>query len=47
MCFFVSSSLRDRLQKVISERDSLQAQLKNERDERELYKVSVCSIYRL
>ncbi|KAK9957753.1 hypothetical protein ABG768_011972 [Culter alburnus] len=35
--------LRDRLQKVISERDSLQAQLKNERDERELYKSHVRS----
>ncbi len=31
---------------MISERDSLQTQLKKERDERERYKVSVCSIYR-
>ncbi|XP_043073589.1 tax1-binding protein 1 homolog A [Puntigrus tetrazona] len=35
--------LRDRLQKVISERDGLQTQLKNERDERELYKSHVRS----
>uniref|UniRef100_A0A8C2JEM8 Tax1 (human T-cell leukemia virus type I) binding protein 1a n=1 Tax=Cyprinus carpio TaxID=7962 RepID=A0A8C2JEM8_CYPCA len=35
--------LRDRLQKVISERDSLQTQLKSERDERELYKSHVRS----
>uniref|UniRef100_A0A671M3Y3 Tax1-binding protein 1 homolog A-like n=1 Tax=Sinocyclocheilus anshuiensis TaxID=1608454 RepID=A0A671M3Y3_9TELE len=35
--------LTDRLQKVISERDSLQTQLKNERDERELYKSHVRS----
>nr|XP_055075406.1 tax1-binding protein 1 homolog A isoform X1 [Misgurnus anguillicaudatus] len=35
--------LRDRLQKVISERDSLQTQLKKERDERELYKSHVRS----
>ncbi|XP_068071256.1 tax1-binding protein 1 homolog A isoform X2 [Danio rerio] len=35
--------LRDKLQKVISERDSLQTQLKNERDERELYKSHVRS----
>jgi len=45
--FFVSSSLKNRLQKVISERDGLQTQLKNERDERDLNKVSVCRIYRL
>uniref|UniRef100_A0A3B1JLI2 Tax1 (human T-cell leukemia virus type I) binding protein 1a n=1 Tax=Astyanax mexicanus TaxID=7994 RepID=A0A3B1JLI2_ASTMX len=31
--------LRDRLQKVIVERDALQTQLKNERDERDLYKL--------
>ncbi|XP_059365399.1 tax1-binding protein 1 homolog A-like [Carassius carassius] len=35
--------LRDRLQKVISERDRLQTQLKSERDERELYKSHVRS----
>uniref|UniRef100_A0A8C2IS24 Tax1 (human T-cell leukemia virus type I) binding protein 1a n=1 Tax=Cyprinus carpio TaxID=7962 RepID=A0A8C2IS24_CYPCA len=35
--------LRDRLQKVISEKDGLQTQLKNERDERELYKSHVRS----
>ncbi|XP_066529802.1 tax1-binding protein 1 homolog A [Hoplias malabaricus] len=35
--------LRDRLQKVIMERDSVQTQLKNERDERELYKSHVRS----
>ncbi|XP_051527018.1 tax1-binding protein 1 homolog A-like [Myxocyprinus asiaticus] len=35
--------LRDSLQKVISERDSLQTLLKNERDERELYKSYVRS----
>ncbi|XP_072532588.1 tax1-binding protein 1 homolog A [Salminus brasiliensis] len=35
--------LRDRLQKVIVERDSLQTQLKNERDERDLYKSHVRS----
>ncbi|XP_051949080.1 tax1-binding protein 1 homolog A-like [Xyrauchen texanus] len=35
--------LRDSLQKVISERDSWQTQLKNERDERELYKSYVRS----
>lgn len=35
--------LKNRLQKVISERDGLQAQLKNERDERDLYKSHVRS----
>ncbi|XP_016150331.1 tax1-binding protein 1 homolog A-like [Sinocyclocheilus grahami] len=35
--------LKDKLQKVISELDSLQIQLKNERDERELYKSHVRS----
>ncbi|KAA0710264.1 Tax1-binding protein 1 -like protein A [Triplophysa tibetana] len=36
--------LRNRLQKVISERDSLQTQLKNERDEREHFKSHVRSV---
>ncbi|XP_077051599.1 tax1-binding protein 1 homolog A isoform X1 [Siphateles boraxobius] len=35
--------LKNRLQKLISERDGLQAQLKNERDERDLYKSHVRS----
>ncbi|TRY65746.1 hypothetical protein DNTS_005584 [Danionella cerebrum] len=35
--------LREKLQKVISERDHLQTQLKDERDERELYKCHVRS----
>lgn len=32
-------SLRDRLKKLTAERDSLESQLKNEKDERDLYKV--------
>lgn len=32
-------SLRDRLKKLMVERDGLEGQLKNERDERDLYKV--------
>lgn len=36
---FLRSSLRDRLKKLTAERDSLESQLKNEKDERDLYKV--------
>lgn len=35
----LSASLRDRLKKLTAERDSLESQLKNEKDERDLYKV--------
>ena len=40
-CIFVTlcHSLRDRLKKLTAERDSLESQLKNEKDERDLYKV--------
>lgn len=40
-CIFVTlcHSLRDRLKKLTVERDSLESQLKNEKDERDLYKV--------
>lgn len=36
-------SLRDRLKKLTAERDSLENQLKNEKDERDLYKVIIHS----
>lgn len=36
-------SLRDRLKKLTTERDSLESQLKNEKDERDLYKVGESS----
>lgn len=36
-------SLRDRLKKLTAERDSLEIQLKNEKDERDLYKVGQSS----
>lgn len=36
-------SLRDRLKKLTAERDSLESQLKNEKDERDLYKVGESS----
>lgn len=39
MFFFFCPSLRDRLKKLTAERDSLENQLKNEKDERDLYKV--------
>ncbi len=38
-------SLRDRLKKLTVERDSLESQLKNEKDERDLYKVGNSSLY--
>lgn len=40
-CIFVTlcHSLRDRLKKLTAERESLESQLKNEKDERDLYKV--------
>lgn len=38
----MSFSLRDRLKKLTAERDSLESQLKNEKDERDLYKVKKC-----
>ena len=38
--YFQSCSLRDRLKKLTAERDSLENQLKNEKDERDLYKVT-------
>lgn len=38
----MSFSLRDRLKKLTAERDSLESQLKNEKDERDLYKVKNC-----
>lgn len=37
LCF----SLRDRLKKLTAERDILESQLKNEKDERDLYKVKI------
>lgn len=40
--FNMSFSLRDRLKKLTAERDSLESQLKNEKDERDLYKVKKC-----
>ena len=35
----MSCSIRDRLKKLLVERDTLESQLKNEKDERDLYKV--------
>uniref|UniRef100_A0A3Q4GGS4 Tax1 (human T-cell leukemia virus type I) binding protein 1a n=1 Tax=Neolamprologus brichardi TaxID=32507 RepID=A0A3Q4GGS4_NEOBR len=41
--FNMSFSLRDRLKKLTAERDSLESQLKNEKDERDLYKAHLRS----
>lgn len=40
---FICHSLRDRLKKLTAERDSLESQMKNEKDERDLYKVGESS----
>lgn len=37
-------SLRDHLKKLTAERDSFESQLKNEKDERDLYKVGQISL---
>lgn len=37
--FISCYSLRDRLKKLTAEKDNLESQLKNEKDERDLYKV--------
>lgn len=41
----MSFSLRDRLKKLTAERDSLESQLKNEKDERDLYKVKKADFF--
>lgn len=39
LLFILCHSLRDRLKKLTAEKDTLESQLKNEKDERDLYKV--------
>lgn len=38
----VLSSLKDRVKKVTVEKEALESHLKNEKDEKELYKVMCC-----
>lgn len=40
---YLLSSLKDRLKKLTAEKETVESHLKNEKDEKELYKVMLCS----